>query len=177
MAVPSSPEIQTKKSELMAQLQSLLSQEEAFWKQRSKIVWLKEGDRNTSFFHRKASNRRRKNTIHGLFDNQCQWFEDDDGLEHVVTSYFTDMFSANDVDTNALYKVLHAIQPCVTEDMNLMLHAPYSEEEVKTALFQMYPTKSPGPDGMPPLFFHTIGMLLEVMSQGQSTIFFILVLS
>lgn len=34
MAVPSSPEIQTKKSYLMTQLQSLLSQEEAFWKQR-----------------------------------------------------------------------------------------------------------------------------------------------
>lgn len=48
---------------------------------------------------------------------------------------------------------LQAIQPCVTEDMNNMLCAQYTEEEVRVALFHMYPTKSPGPDGMPPLFF------------------------
>ncbi|KAH0981179.1 hypothetical protein GBA52_008356 [Prunus armeniaca] len=35
---------------LMSQLDSLLSREEAFWKQRSKVSWLKEGDRNTRFF-------------------------------------------------------------------------------------------------------------------------------
>ncbi|XP_061993460.1 uncharacterized protein LOC133711342 [Rosa rugosa] len=46
-----------------------------------------------------------------------------------------------------------AITPSVSEDLNLSFCAPYSSEEVREALFQMYPTKSPGPDGMPPLFF------------------------
>ena len=31
--------------------------------------------------------------------------------------------------------------------------APYTGEEVKSALFQMYPTKAPGPDGYPAHFF------------------------
>lgn len=133
--IPTHLSSQQEKTDLMAQLQSLLSQEEAFWNQRSKVMWLKEGDRNTSFFHRKASNRKRKNTIHGLFDSQGQWFEDDIRLEHVVTSYFTHMFSASDVDTEAMEATLQAIQPCVTADMNHMLCAEYSEEEVRTALF------------------------------------------
>ena len=34
-----------------------------------------------------------------------------------------------------------------------MLIAPYEREEVKKALFQMFPTKSPGPDGFPLHFF------------------------
>ena len=37
--------------------------------------------------------------------------------------------------------------------MNASLCAPYTNEEVKQALFQMFPTKSPGPDGFPAHFF------------------------
>lgn len=48
---------------------------------------------------------------------------------------------------------LNAIRPCVSDFMNQALCAPYTSEEVRIALFQMYPTKSPGPNGMPPLFY------------------------
>ena len=34
-----------------------------------------------------------------------------------------------------------------------LLTRPYMEEKVKTALFQMHPSKSPGPNGMSPFFF------------------------
>ncbi|KAL5834207.1 hypothetical protein ACOSQ4_013704 [Xanthoceras sorbifolium] len=37
--------------------------------------------------------------------------------------------------------------------MNARLDAPFSEEEVKKALFQIYPSKAPSPDDMPALFF------------------------
>ena len=37
----------------------------------------------------------------------------------------------------------------VSAEMNDLLVAPYMKEEVKTALFQMFPTKAPSPDGFP----------------------------
>ncbi|XP_062028322.1 uncharacterized protein LOC133744197 [Rosa rugosa] len=77
MGLPHSTELQEEKVDLMAQLELLLSQDEAYWSQRAKVAWLKDGDRNTGYFHRKASNRKRKNFVIGLFDNEGTWFEDD----------------------------------------------------------------------------------------------------
>ncbi|KAL0325212.1 UNVERIFIED_CONTAM: LINE-1 retrotransposable element O protein [Sesamum radiatum] len=49
----------------------------------------------------------------------------------------------------------------VNEEVNEALIQPFSPEEVKRASFQMYPYKSPGPDGMSPVFFqkywHIVG--------------------
>ncbi|CAM8975355.1 unnamed protein product [Rhodiola kirilowii] len=39
--------------------------------------------------------------------------------------------------------------------MNEMLNAPFSEGEVKRALFQMHPTKAPGLDGFPAMFYQS----------------------
>ncbi|XP_024196455.1 uncharacterized protein LOC112199713 [Rosa chinensis] len=153
MDVASTEVVQDEKKRLMKRLQRLLSQEEIFWKQRSRVTWLKEGDRNTGFFHRKASNRRRKNTLNGLYDDMGVWCDDDAGMERVVSSYFSKMFTASEVDYEAMEITLNAMQPLVTQDMNELLCAEYTQEEIKTALFQMYPTKSPGQDGMPPIFF------------------------
>ena len=52
-----------------------------------------------------------------------------------------------------MQSVLDHVPQKVTHEMNAMLVADYTEEEVKTALFQMFPTKSQGPDGFPAHFY------------------------
>jgi hypothetical protein len=50
-------------------------------------------------------------------------------------------------------EVLNSIPAKVSGDMNAMLDAPFEMSEVKTALFEMFPTKAPCPDGFSTHFF------------------------
>ena len=40
--------------------------EEISWRQRSRELWLKEGDKNSKFFHKMANARRRKNFLSSI---------------------------------------------------------------------------------------------------------------
>ena len=48
---------------LRREINVLTEKEEIFWRQRSRVSWLAEGDRNTKYYHACASQRRRTNQI------------------------------------------------------------------------------------------------------------------
>jgi hypothetical protein len=55
------------------ELDEILYKEEMMWLQRSRITWLREGDRNTKYFHRKAMWRAKKNKIRSLKKEDGSW--------------------------------------------------------------------------------------------------------
>lgn len=59
--------------DLEKRLCELFEREEIMEHQRSRIDWLKQGDRNTGFFQARAKARRRTNRIHSLQQNDA-WF-------------------------------------------------------------------------------------------------------
>lgn len=69
------------------EINELLDGEETWWSQRSRVRWLSEGDRNTRHFHNCASERRKKNTITGLWNENEQWCEDS-SIAAAAVSYF-----------------------------------------------------------------------------------------
>lgn len=54
------------KASLLMEYEEHLKNEEIAWRQRSRALWLKEGDRNTSYFHKLANAHRRSNHIDQL---------------------------------------------------------------------------------------------------------------
>ncbi|XP_055814280.1 uncharacterized protein LOC129883693 [Solanum dulcamara] len=51
---------------LINEFEGIAKKEETAWRQRSRVTWLKEGDRSTIFFHKTANAPRRENTIDRL---------------------------------------------------------------------------------------------------------------
>lgn len=55
---------------LCKEINELLDKENDMWWQRSRALWMRQGDHNTKLFHSIASQRRQKNAILGLQDEQ-----------------------------------------------------------------------------------------------------------
>ncbi|XP_074305494.1 uncharacterized protein LOC141640710 [Silene latifolia] len=64
-----SPDEVRKRRNLVREVADLCRQDEQFWRQRSRALWLKNGDRNTSFFHKQERQRKAKNHISKLVDD------------------------------------------------------------------------------------------------------------
>ncbi|KAK9937095.1 hypothetical protein M0R45_013911 [Rubus argutus] len=131
---------------LESQLSELQDKEEVLWRQRSRITWLQLGDRNTRFFHERASGRKRNNTVHGLFDSQGIWQTDSDVIGHLFCDFFAGFFTKT--GGILMERVLSSVLPLVSPEMNTMLLQPFERKDLEFSLFRMQPSKSPGVDGM-----------------------------
>ena len=50
----------------LSEIHNIINKEEKFWRQRSRITWLKEGDRNTKLFHLSTLKHRAGNRISSI---------------------------------------------------------------------------------------------------------------
>uniref|UniRef100_A0A7N2QZ73 Uncharacterized protein n=1 Tax=Quercus lobata TaxID=97700 RepID=A0A7N2QZ73_QUELO len=115
------------------EINELLHHEEVFWQQRSRSIWLSARDKNTRYFHQKASQRRRKNNIKGLHDSDETWHIDSDRIAKIAEDYYRQLFTSSN-PTN-MEGVLDVVDRGVTDEMAHSLIQPYIEDELRVALF------------------------------------------
>lgn len=91
------PESVRKYHEELKNLSEVYIQQEVFWKQRSKQLWIREGDSNNKYFHATAKTRRKVNHIIRLHNSEGQVVEWDSGLQDTMVEYFEDLFKSSDI--------------------------------------------------------------------------------
>ena len=69
--------------------------EEAYWHLRSRVNELKHRDKNTKYFHHKASSRKKRNLIRGLMDDEGTWRASKAYIERLVAAYFESIFATS----------------------------------------------------------------------------------
>lgn len=146
------------KSNSSKQIMCLLDQEKSYWYKRCHEEWLLKGDNNTKYFHKIANGRKRKNTIISLEKNG-NIIEGDENLLSHATEYYANLFGLEvehniHIDTN-----LWAELAKVTDHDNSLLCSPFSETEIKEALFSMEKIKQPAQTKSQLSFINHVGEL------------------
>ena len=124
------------KMEVQKQIHEILTEDELYWCKRSHSTWLLEGENNTEFFHRIANGRKRKHTIISLTDGDNIIEGDSDLITH-ATEYYRNLFGPASGNTFPLNENLWKCDEKVSKTDNFELTKPFSESEIKDALFQM----------------------------------------
>ncbi|CAN6566565.1 unnamed protein product [Malus baccata var. baccata] len=124
-------------------------------------------DSNTAFFHQSTIQRRRRNKLVRIRNEEGGWQEDPTRVRLTVEDHFQRLFTSN--GNRDLGDILYCLDPVVTNDMNETLCSPISNEEIKDVVFNMGGSKAPGPDGFQGLFFQSYWDIIATEVHGIVT--------
>ncbi|RVW76178.1 putative mitochondrial protein [Vitis vinifera] len=123
--------------------------EEAHWRQHSREIWLREGDRNTGFFHRMASAHRRNNAM-GSIKVNGEWLVEEQEVKEGIVNSFQQLLTKD----MAWQADIGNIQVgCISQQDAEGIEVPFVENEILSALMEMNGDKAPGPDGFSVAFW------------------------
>lgn len=136
-------------------LESWLEKEQLLWAQKSRQMWLLNGDRNTSYFHKVVKRRRAANRILKIQDDQGRRVDRYEDVERLAVNYFQNLYSLDSqFKTSDVDIWLSEIGlPKLNEDHITALNKPILDAEILEAVNQLEAFNSPGPDGLPPGFY------------------------
>ncbi|XP_059073804.1 uncharacterized protein LOC131874442 [Cryptomeria japonica] len=142
-----------KESEALSKYHNIIAREETFWRQRSRALWLKDGDKNTRLFHISTLKHRTANRI-GHMMNNGRIIDNEDEISRVVVEFFVDLLKKDTLlDPKAQNMLADTIPKILSESQNHNLIAIPSKEEIKSVFFSFDGSKAPCPDGFLMFFF------------------------
>ncbi|KAG7534112.1 Reverse transcriptase domain [Arabidopsis thaliana x Arabidopsis arenosa] len=133
--------------------------EEKYWKQKSRNQWMKEGDRNTSYFHACAKNRFSQNRIISILDDQGRVHSGNNDIGAHAQAFFNNIYTTNGIQVSPMD--FADFRPTVTQTINTDLTREFGDNEIYDAICQIGDDKAPGPDGLTARFYkqcwHIVG--------------------
>lgn len=118
-----------------ALLNQCLAKEELFWKQKSRLKWLKAGDRNMLLFHSILVQRRARQFLGRIQDDHGTWLKDPISIRNHAVAFFQSLLAAPSSlvsDLALLTSFFDDVPSLVGFEDNLALLQPVSMQASET---------------------------------------------
>ncbi|GKB66405.1 putative RNA-directed DNA polymerase, partial [Tanacetum coccineum] len=148
---PTNTELRVEESHYLKAFNDAVLDEERFLKQKSKIKWLREGDGNTSYFHKVVKGRNHYNRIEAIRDTSRNYFEGEDVATQFVNHFH--QFLGVSSETQEIQSPESLFTKKITSEQSNHMVRSVEDEEIKRAMFSIDNDSVPGPDGYSSKFF------------------------
>lgn len=113
----------------------ILNIEETSWKLKSRNRWLKDGDRNSNFFHKCASDRRSRNTIWRIQKDDGSFATSTLNIQEAAHSHFKSFYQQDQqIDDTCQRWVIDNVRIIYEEADIISLDEHITSEEVEGVL-------------------------------------------
>lgn len=139
---------------LLTKLEERRKQEDILWKQKSRVQWLQEGERNTCFFHNAMIQHRHHNRIFLLLYQGRNRLVKHKEMENLFVNHFQNLLLESIPDRlEVIDRITRHIPQLAIRDQNLALMRVVTLEEVEEVVEGLAKENMSGPDGFIIEFF------------------------
>ncbi|XP_059066306.1 uncharacterized protein LOC131857630 [Cryptomeria japonica] len=131
--------------------------EEIYWRDKAREMWIKDGDKNTKYFHSSVKARQAFNQVSEITLEDGHKLQNMNEIGQAAVEYFFDIL--NDKIRDPIVgnvELMEDIPRLVTLEDNAMLMAPFTLEEVRKVFFCLDLDKASRPDGFPAHFYQNL---------------------
>jgi hypothetical protein len=119
---------------------------------RSKVQWVEEGERSTSYFLAIENHRQGNNAIKALKDNGVTLSEDHEIL-NTAKNFYSELYTGKNPDNHDIDDGVNL--QCLSAEKSDMCEGDVLKEKCENAINKIKRNKSPGEDGLPVEFYQT----------------------
>lgn len=145
---------------LQKDLENILNHEMDLWAMKSRINWLIQGERNTTFYHITTLDWRKRNRIDAIQNNSGKWIREERDIMSFIRQGFKELFMTTKTLSHYIGCPPSRWHTFLSDPDRICLSCPISNEEIKATLWSMKAFKEPGPDGLHAGFFQHFGLQL-----------------
>lgn len=77
------------------EINQLMVKENTLWMQQAKSFWLVGGDKNSKYFHSRATQRHWRNIITRIHNQAGEWVTHPNDIENSFTEFYQNLFTSS----------------------------------------------------------------------------------
>lgn len=121
--------------------------------QRSKVTWLQEMESNTSYFHAKVKEKKHRGRVLSIQVSNGEILTEPSQIQNEFVQFYMALFGAEEEHISPLDVEAVRRGRILTDNEASSLCRPFTEVDVKEAVFGISNDKAPGPDGFSSYFY------------------------